>query len=206
MIKKIISLFVTVSFFVIMQKGIIITGFNKNTQNTNIVSFELKENENWEIGQELEIPDLPTNIKTYTDYKWYGIEGSPHNRLQKSCWTDIYGCRRFDSDFCVAMGSYYSNLIGDRFEITLDTDIYFTVIIADQKSDKHTDDSHMYSPCINYEKKECANVLEFIVDTKKMSKKVCNYGSLDGYKCFEGNIKKIVYLGRDTSQDWDLYE
>lgn len=168
--------------------------------------YDLKNNDKWEIGESLEIPPYPTNVKFCTDYKCYNIEGTPHSRMQQNCWTDEFGCRRFNDDYCIGMGSYYTTLIGDRFEITLDTNITFTVIIGDQKADTDTDWTNMYTPCINYDGEYCANVLEFIIDDEVVTNEMYSYGSLDYYEFFKGNISKIVYLGRDNSQDWDLFE
>lgn len=160
----------------------------------------------WEINETVPLPPLPTDFKACTDYRCYNIEGTPHNRMQQACYTDELGCRRFNTDYCVALGSFYSDRIGDRFEITLDTGVTFNVITADMKADAHTDANNMYHPCVNYNGENAANVLEFIVDTDILSKKAYLYGSLDYYDYFKGNIIKMVYLGRDTLEDWDVYE
>lgn len=160
----------------------------------------------WNIGEEVPLPDLPTNMKHYTDYRCYNINGTPHKRLQEVSYTDEFGCRRYNDDYCVALGSFYSDCIGDRFEVTLDTGVTFTIITADMKADIHTDESNRYHPCVNYDGENCANVLEFIIDDDKVSAEMYDYGSVDYYDYFKGNISKMVYLGRDISEDWDSYE
>ena len=72
----------------------------------------------WEVGQELPLPSVPSNMKLCTDYRFYNIVGTPHNRLQRVAWTDEFGCRRYNNDYIVALGSFYSIDIGDRFEVT----------------------------------------------------------------------------------------
>lgn len=166
----------------------------------------LSKTDKWEINEELPLPSMPSNMKYCTDYRWYGIEGTPHNKMQNLSYTDEIGCRRYNNDYCVALGSFYSERIGDRFEITLESGNVFTVITGDMKADCDTDITNMYTPCVNYENEYCANIIEFIIDEEIISDDVYNYGSLDYHEEFKGDIVKIVYLGRDNSMAWDLYE
>lgn len=64
----------------------------------------------------------------------------------------------------------------------------------------------MYTPCKDYDGNEAANLLEFIVDKDVLDSDVYEYGSIEKLSGFEGNIAEMVYLGRDTSQNWDLYD
>lgn len=160
----------------------------------------------WEVGQELPLPSVPSNMKLCTDYRFYNIVGTPHNRLQMVAWTDEFGCRRYNNDYIVALGSFYSIDIGDRFEVTLDTGRTFTIIMGDGKADVDTDINNMYTPCFNYDGEYCANLLEFIIDKEIMSKNAYAYGSLDYHDEFAGDIIKMVYLGRDQGGDWISYE
>lgn len=172
----------------------------QNDLNSNCVSNK------WYIGQSLPLPDIPSNMKLCTDFRHYNIKGTPHNRLQQAAWTDEYGCRRYNNDYIVALGSYYSVNIGDRFEVTLDTGRVLTVILGDGKADCDTDELNMFTPCFNYDGEYCANILEFIVDDTIMYQECYQYGSLDYHDEFKGNIVKMVYLGRDNGGDWTSYE
>lgn len=167
--------------------------------------FQSISSNKWGIGESVPLPSLPTNIKSYTDYHFYNVDGTPHKRLQQVAWTDDYGCRRYNNDYIVALGSFYSVDIGDRFEVTLDSGNVFTIILGDGKADVDTDPTNMYAPCVNYEGEQCANVIEFIIDKNVVSIEAYRYGSMDYYDLFKGNIIKMVYLGRDTSADWDTY-
>lgn len=160
----------------------------------------------WDVGEDVPLPNIPSDMKLCTDYRCYNINGTPHKRLQEVSYTDGLGCRRYNDDYCVALGSFYSNRIGDRFEVTLDTGITFTIITADMKADIHTDESNRYHPCMNYDDEDCANVLEFIIDTDVLPNEVYAYGSLSYYDYFKGDVIKMTYLGRDASGDWDTYE
>lgn len=156
--------------------------------------------------QKCELPNISTNIKLFTDYRYYDLWYTPHYRLQQVAWTDSYGLRRFNNDYIVALGSYYSVKIGDRFEITLTNGNIFTVIFGDGKADIDCDSKCMYTPCFDYDGNQVANLLEFIIDETKLPKDVYEYGSIDKLEEFSGDIVKMVYLGRDQSQDWDTYE
>lgn len=167
---------------------------------------ELPMNGTWTIGQSVPIPTLSTVRKQGTDYRRYNIAGSPHNRLQQVAWTDSIGCRRFNNDYIVALGSFYTEKIGDRFEITLANGNIFTIILGDGKDDRDTDPTHMYAPCPLYGTDEPgANLLEFIIDTDVMTRECYKYGGIDYYEEFRSDIVKMVYLGRDNSADWDTW-
>lgn len=155
---------------------------------------------------ECELPEISTHVKFFTDYRYYSLWYTPHYRLQQSAWTDEQGLRRYNNDYIVALGSFYSTDIGDRFEITLDTGKIFTVILGDGKVDADCDSKNMYTPCVDYGGNAAANLLEFVIDENVLSSEVYNYGSLDYLDEFKGNIIEMVYLGRDKSQDWDTYE
>ncbi len=158
------------------------------------------------VGEEVVLPTLSTEPKHFTDYRSYSLSDTPHYRLQQSAYTDENGLRRFNQDYIVALGKFYTESIGDRFRVTLDTGVEFTVILGDGKNPIDCDESNMYAPCVNYDGEKCANVLEFIVDNDVLSADVYGYGSIDYIDKFKGNIAKMVYLGRDNSADWDLYE
>lgn len=153
-----------------------------------------------------QLPAIKTNVKFFTDYHIYNLWYTPHFRLQQEAWTDEQGLRRFNEDYIVALGSYYSTSIGDRFKVTLNSGKVFTVIFGDGTWDKDCDRLCMYTPCKDYDGNEAANLLEFIVDKDVLDSDVYEYGSIEKLSGFEGNIAEMVYLGRDTSQNWDLYD
>lgn len=141
---------------------------------------------------EYDIPDYDTSFKTYMDYRTITDESSAQYMLQMEAYTDDMGLRKYEDHYIVAMGTYYSDNIGDTFKITLDNDTSFNVIIGDIKADCHTDSKNMYSPV--YDENGdfvSANVIEFIVDTKLIDKSVKNLGTMEAYDNFKGNIVKI---------------
>lgn len=172
---------------------------------TEQVSITEKTNEEQRM-KECELPDIFTNVKFFTDYRSYNLWYTPHYRLQQQAWTDVQGLRRFGEDYIVALGSFYSVSIGDRFEVTLDSGRTFTVIFGDGKVDEDCDSRNMYTPCYDIDGNKAANLLEFIIDDDILPKEIYDYGSLDILAGFKGNVIKMVYLGRDDSADWDTYE
>lgn len=157
------------------------------------------------VGQDMELPDLPTDRKVCTNYTVYGIGGTPHNRMQLAAWTDEQGCRRYEDYYIVGLGSAYADRIGETFEVELDTGVTFKIITGDMKADCDTDSTNRYCPCINYDGEQCANILEFIIDRDVLDPKAYAWGGIDYYQNFKGNIVRLTYLGRDESADWDSY-
>lgn len=160
----------------------------------------------FEVGETIPLPSLPTHVKLCTDYRCYNLWYTPHYRMQQSAYTDNDGLRRFNQDYVVALGAFYSTDIGDRFKVTLENGNEFTIILGDGKDPADCDPDNMYTPCVDYDGTSCANVLEFIIDSDVMSPNVYSYGSIDCIEGFGGNIVKMEYLGRDQSADWTTYE
>ncbi len=129
----------------------------------NGVIWEKSGNMNFEIGESVPLPSLPTHVKVFMDYQMLNQTHTPHYRLQQSAYTDSDGLRRFNEDYIVAMGQFHAIDIGERFKVTLDTGVEFTVITGDSKAPADCDKDNMYAPCVNYDGENCANVLEFIV-------------------------------------------
>lgn len=141
---------------------------------------------------EYDIPNYETSFKTYMDYRCITDKASAQYMLQMEAYTDDMGLRKYEDHYIVAMGTYYSNNVGDTFRITLDNDISFNVIVGDIKADCHTDSQNMYSPVYDEDGNfVSANVIEFIVDTKKLDKSVKKLGTIEAYDDFKGNIIKI---------------
>ena len=152
-----------------------------------------------------DLPHISTHVKFFIDYRSYNLPYTPHYRLQQAAWTDKNGLRRFNNDYIVALGSFYSTSIGDRFKIVLSSGNTFTVILGDGKWDGDCDSMCMYMPCTDYSGKKVGNLMEFVIDEETISPAVYEYGSIEVIEGFEGDIVQMEYLGRDMSQDWDTY-
>ncbi|MGN1089125.1 MAG: hypothetical protein ACI4Q6_01885 [Huintestinicola sp.] len=139
-------------------------------------------------NRSLPLPDVDTDFKTYMDYRTITDTSSLQYALQEKAYTDSQGIRRIGDDVCVALGTGYTEGCGERFEITLDSGKEFTVIVGDIKADCHTDSTNRYVELWEGQ----GDVLEFIVDTKKLDRKVRLMGSVGEYDSYKGNISSII--------------
>lgn len=129
---------------------------------------------------------VPKNkhFKSYTNYKCLS-RSSAQWKLQKKAYTDKNGLRKIGDDYLVAMGSYYTKHLGDRFRITLSTGKTFTVRICDFKADSDTNSTHQYT------RNGC--MIEFYVDNN-LNSKAKQMGDISYIKGFSGNITKVERL------------
>jgi hypothetical protein len=134
-----------------------------------------------------EVPDGKTSFKSYMSYKAITNTNSAQYKLQQECWTDSYGLRRYDDKYVIALGSFYTDTIGDEFKITLDTGKTFRAVVGDFKSDRHTDELHQYTPTSDVGK--C--VIEFVVDMPQLDETVRKMGDVSYCNNFDGNVEKI---------------
>lgn len=147
------------------------------------------------------LPDMDTNMYTYMDYRKITNTDSNQYKYQQFCTTNDYGIREYDGYFAAALGSFYTTEIGDTYHVTLENGTEFDIFLADCKDDSHTDSFNMGMSIINYDGEDCLNVIEFVVDTDYMSKRVKNCGTFSALDIFGGltgnggNIESIVYTG-----------
>jgi len=110
-------------------------------------------------------------FKSYMDYRTITSKSSDQYKFQQECWTDEDGLRRYEHYYVVAMGTYYSSTVGDKFRIDLDNGNTIEVVIGDIKDDKHTESTNRF---ISHN----GNIVEFIVDSRKLSSLVKKMGDV----------------------------
>lgn len=158
---------------------------------------EQKEKEEAELamknsqhGTVYDVPNVRSEFKTYMSYKAITSTGTPQYKLQhnENTSTDENGFRKYNGEYMVALGSYYGTDIGTRYRITLDSGNSFYAVLGDQKSDLHTDAKHQHRN---------GNVVEFIVDTAKISNKCRTSGNMSfaNNAGLEGKVVAIERLG-----------
>lgn len=130
--------------------------------------------------------DVPSNntIKSYMDYRAITNTSSKQYKLQKSAYTGNYGIRMVGDRYCVALGSYYTNTIGQYVDIKLANGKVIKGILADCKADHHTDSSNQMHPD--------GSVLELVVDTKSLdstARKMGDCSYINGWNSKVVNIK-----------------
>lgn len=121
-------------------------------------------------------------FKSYENYKSITNKNSPQYRLQQEAYTGDYGIRMVDGRYCVAMGSYWTEEIGTKLDVYLESGEMIPVILGDNKQDCHTDSTNRIG-CNN------KDVLEFIVDVNEIPSKVKNCGN---FNCiFSGKVVDV---------------
>ena len=136
---------------------------------------------------EYAVPVGDTSFKSYMDWRCITNTDSDQYHLQEKCWTDDNGLRRYNDYYVIAVGSYYSTHIGEKFTISLDNGNEFTAVVGDFKADKHTDSLHRYTLTSAGSK----NVIEFVVDTKSLPDMARKMGDISYVNGFDGNIDRI---------------
>lgn len=122
-------------------------------------------------------------FKCYEDFRALTDTGSPQYALQREAWTDMYGLRRVDGFYCIALGSAYGTEIGAKYIITLSTGYEFLAVLADQKADVDTVDGHT--------RDRNGAVIEFIVDTNYLPADVRQMGDVSCVPGFAGEVTEI---------------
>ena len=79
--------------------------------------------------------------KTWTDYRKLGRK-TPNYKLCSAAEVDNSGALIYDGHHLVAMGTGWGIELGDTFLIVTDEGNVFSVMICDEKADKHTDSTH----------------------------------------------------------------
>lgn len=137
--------------------------------------------------------NVPKNSsrKTYMDYRKITDTSSKQYELQqnKDCYTTDTGLRKVNEYYCIAVGTHYSNNIGDKLIVHMENGESFKAIVADIKDDKHTDKT-------NRQHKKDGSVIEFVVDTRKLPELVRKMGDISYMnEIFKGEIKAIIKEG-----------
>ena len=135
------------------------------------------------------VPDVPSDFKTYTEYTKLRKDYPQWTQVQAIAYTDENGLRKVDNYYCVAMGSYYTDTVGDLFRIITEDGNTFDVIITDFKADRDTNPStHQYT-VLNY----C--IVEFYVDVDLLPSKARRTGTISSIEDFSGRVIGIQRLG-----------
>lgn len=135
-------------------------------------------------------PDSSGSFKSYTNYQMLDKQSSQWQLIQcnENAHSDENGLRKVCTYYCVAMGSYYTNTLGDLFRITT-TGGTFEVIICDFKADIHTDPTNSYTlsnGCI----------IEFYIDMAVANSWMLQAGNVSVVDTkFEGPIVSIEKIG-----------
>lgn len=174
------------------------------------------------VGDEVVLPDIPTNTYRCEPYLVYDeeneiwvdafIAGSHQNKLQQVCHTDESTGIRYYIDengkkwYCAALAGAFGIEIGAEYEFTLANGAVIPVIQADYKHSIINPRYDDYGDAdINYDGEDCICVIEFVVDMRVIPDKVAKAGTMSALEQYGGlfghggNITNVVYYGRDMS-------
>ena len=97
----------------------------------------------------------------------------------------LSGAGSFGGRFCIADGSAYETKIGTYIDLILTNGTVIPCVLADQKADVHTDKNNQLT-------KHDGSLVEFVVDSKNLSKNVKKHGDVSfACKSWNSQIEKI---------------
>ena len=109
--------------------------------------------------------------KTWMPYTTITSRGSKQYKLQQKAYTGDYGIRMVNGRYCVAIGSHFECKIGQYFDLILANGEVIPCVMADAKSNKHTDSANIITTSTN-----CLS--EFIVDKSALNRNAKRDGDI----------------------------
>lgn len=138
-----------------------------------------------------EVP-VNTGFKSYMPYTAITATGSAQYRLQQIAYTGNYGIRQVNDKYCIALGTYFTDKIGQELDLILENGTIIPCVLADQKANRDTDSSNritLSNGC----------VAEFVVDRSSLYRMAKRMGDIS-YCCNEWNspVSKIRVYDRNV--------
>lgn len=145
------------------------------------------------------IYDVPQNrgFKSYMPYTAITSTGSKQYKLQHQyAYTGNYGIRQVNDRYCIALGTYYTDQIGQELDLILENGVVIPCILADQKANVDTDSSNkitLHNGC----------VAEFVVDRSSLYRMAKRMGDIS-FCCDEWNspVSKIRVYDRNVFETY----
>lgn len=138
-------------------------------QYEDIVIEEIPVIKDIEVGYNTYDVPYTSGFKSYMDYRAITYVDSLQYVLQNNyAYTGNYGIRMVNGRYCIAVGSRFTSSIGQYIDLVLENGTIIPCILADQKSDAHTDSDNIVTV-----HNGCAS--EFIVDMDYLDEvaKIC---------------------------------
>lgn len=171
----------------VLQDNVIRLESEVQTGNEALIEYEEKL-DNYE-RQKPSTPVYSTSwgsMKSYMSYKAITNTRSKQYQLQQLAVTDpATGIRTIDGDYCVAIGSGWGCVVGDRILVTLQDGKTFNAIVADAKADAHTNSDNKTTT-------HDGSVVEFVVDISSLPKSVRTSGNVGTLDQFSGGVVSIT--------------
>lgn len=121
------------------------------------------------------VPDN-TGFKSYMGYEAITDVTSKQNKLQNMyAYTGNYGIRMVNDRYCIALGTYFTQEIGQYVDLILENGTVIPCVLADIKADEHTDSNNittLHNGCVT----------EFVIDSANLIDKVKITGDISNCK------------------------
>lgn len=130
--------------------------------------------------------DVPctSGFKSYMDYRTITATSTRQYQLQnRYAETGDYGIRMVNGRYCIALGSYFTDDVGQYVDLILENGTVIPCVLADQKADAHTDSNNIvtvHSGCMS----------EFVVDSNSLNNCAKKYGNIS-MCCDEWNSRVV---------------
>ena len=117
------------------------------------------------IGQRFSVPLLQHNYHTYMPLRAITAPRSWQYRFKPYLTSDELGFTRFEGAFGIALGTYFGSRIGTIYRITFANGEQIYGVLADVKSDMHTDPTRRFKPSVSG-RESSGNILEFVMEDR----------------------------------------
>lgn len=148
-----------------------------------------------------DVPALPNQYVTYMPIDAIKSPSSRQYKLVNSglVHTDEDGFSRINEDYCIALGSYYGNIVGNRYMVEFENGEIITAVLTDAKSDLHTDSNKQYSDINRIFNGKDGNIMEIVFDDSttnetSYSGKVRTINAIINER-FPSHVKSITLIG-----------
>lgn len=128
------------------------------------------------------------DTKSFEDYTDITDHTSKQYKLLngKNAYTGSDGVRMVNGRYCIALGSYFTDTIGQYVDVILQNGTVIECILGDQKSDRHTDAAHIAH-------RSDGSIVEFIIDSKATDFGVRLTGNISNlHESWKSPVVKIV--------------
>ena len=179
--------------------------YNETIQNQSKVLTEEELCARAEYNVLNDVEACSSEKKTYMKYQLVTDEGSAQYKLLNSeeCYTDMNtGIRMVGDRYCIAIGTGYGAEVGTCVDLVLADESIVKCIVAEVKSDAHTDEeTHTYHVG-GYDKGKYyagdGSVAEFVVDGDVYFNLCDGSGTVNWVDGLSGKILKVVVIPDDV--------
>lgn len=129
------------------------------------------------------VPD-GNSFKSYMSYTAITSKSSPQYKLQQQAYTGDYGIRMVEDRYCIALGTYYTSIIGTKIDLVMQNGSIIPCILGDVKANQHT--------CSSNIRARDGSVVEFIIDRNTLHNTARRMGNISyAADKFAGEILEI---------------